>query len=170
MNKVKNKAIEALAYTKANDMNTEFCVLIDMSISLGWKRFFVYDFTQKQVIYSTLVCHGSGGGSTEEKPVFSNEPGSYCTSLGKYKIGARAYSNWGIHVHYKLHGLESTNSNAFRRIIVLHSYAPVPCEETYPNYMNLCSEGCPIICNEAMEYMDKKLQNATKPVLLWIYD
>ena len=35
---------------------------------------------------------------------------SYCSSLGKYKVGIRSYSKWGINVHYKLHGLEATNN------------------------------------------------------------
>jgi hypothetical protein len=53
-----------------------------------------------------------------KKPVYSNVVGSNCTSLGKYKIGKRSYSNWGINIHYKMHGLESSNSNAFKRHVV----------------------------------------------------
>jgi len=167
--RTKAKAAQAFVFARNNGMNTDFCVLIDMSISIGWKRFFVYDFNLHKVIFSCLVIHGYGLSSTYDKPEFSNVHGSNCTSLGKYKIGIRSYSNWGIHVHYKLHGLESTNSNAYRRLVVLHSYSPVPCEETRPEEVGMCSEGCPIICDEAMEYMDKKLRNVTKPVLLWIY-
>jgi len=104
------------------------------------------------------------------RPVFSNELGSNCTSLGKYKLGAKAYSNWGIHVHYKMHGLEATNVNAFRRIVVLHSYEPVPYDEIYPGHLPLgWSQGCPVISNTLMTKLDSLLKQRQKPVLLWIY-
>ena len=97
--------------------------------------------------------------------------GSYCSSLGKYKVGIRSYSKWGINVHYKLHGLESTNSNAFKRYIVLHSYTPVPTLEIYPMHLPLgISQGCPVICDDAMRKVDALLKVEKKPVLLWIYE
>jgi len=167
--KLTAKAEEAWDFAVKRAMNTDFCVLIDMSIDMDQKRFFVYDFAQSKVIYSSIVCHGRGKGSTRENPVFSNVPGSNCTSLGKYRIGNRAHSQWGINIHYKLHGLEPTNSNAYKRYVVLHSYSPVPCEEPTFGYVPMCSEGCPVICNDAMRYMDNKLQHASRPVLLWIY-
>ena len=92
-------------------------------------------------------------------------------SLGKYKVGIRAYSKWGINVHYKLHGLEPTNDNAFKRIVVLHSYTPLPATEVYPSHLPLgMSQGCPVICNETMRQIDVLLKAETKPVLLWIYN
>ena len=51
------------------------------------------------------VCtHGCGKDnkqSTGSQPLFSNDEGSLLTSLGKYKIGIRSYSQWGINVHYR---------------------------------------------------------------------
>lgn len=97
--------------------------------------------------------------------------GSYCSSLGKYKVGIRSYSKWGINVHYKLHGLEPTNSNAFKRYIVLHSYTPVPASEISPMYLPLgISQGCPVICDEVMRKVDALLKVEKKSVLLWIYE
>ena len=32
------------------------------------------------------------------------------------------------------------------------------------------SQGCPVICNEAMRQIDVLLKAETKPVLLWIYN
>ena len=134
-------------------------------------RFFVWDFKGDSIKYSSLCAHGYGKESTPKKPVYSNVEGSYCSSLGKYKVGIRSYSKWGINVHYKLHGLESTNSNAFKRYIVLHSYTPVPTLEIYPMHLPLgISQGCPVICDDAMRKVDALLKVEKKPVLLWIYE
>lgn len=172
--KLNSKAQEALAYCKANKFNTEYCILIDMSEHSGKKRMFVYDFKQHKVIRSALCAHGCGKDdqrSTGAKPIFGNKEGSLLTSLGKYKIGARAYSQYGINVHYKLHGLESTNDNAFQRIVVLHSHTPLPPIETYPQHLPMgWSYGCPVTDNETMHYLDKLLAKSKQPVLLWIYN
>lgn len=131
----------------------------------------VWDFKTNGVKYSGLCCHGYGNNSTEEKAEYSNQAGSNCTSLGKYKIGKRAYSSWGINVHYKLHGLDKTNSNAFKRIIVLHSYDYVEDKEIYPKYLPMgWSMGCPVIGNALMKKIDALLKTTKKPVLLWIYE
>ena len=97
--------------------------------------------------------------------------GSYCSSLGKYKVGIRSYSKWGINIHYKLHGLEATNNNAFKRYIVLHSYTPLPETEVYPLHLPLgISQGCPVISDEVMRKVDGLLKAEKKPLLLWVYD
>ncbi len=172
--RLQTKAEEALAFCKSENFNTDYAILIGMSIHSGKHRLFVYDFNSQKVERSALCAHGIGKGehrSTTTEPRFSNVEGSLLTSLGKYRVGIRAYSQWGINVHYKLHGLEPTNSNAFRRIIVLHSYTPVSRDEIYPAHLPLgWSQGCPVVDDETMHYLDKKLQNTSKPVLLWIYN
>lgn len=167
---IKVKADTAHTYCKSAGLNEDFCILIDMNIHSGKNRFFMWDFAKDTVTHSGLCCHGYGEGSTEQTPEFSNTPGSYCSSLGKYKIGIRSYSQYGINVHYKLHGLEKSNNNAFRRVIVLHSHNPVPESEIYPTYLPLgYSQGCPVISNELMRVVDVKLKNVKKETLLWIY-
>jgi hypothetical protein len=172
--RINEKVEEALSFCKANDYNTDFCILIDMKIHSGKYRLFVYDFNDKKVERKALCAHGCGKDdkqSTGSQPLFSNEEGSLLTSLGKYKIGIRSYSQWGINVHYKLHGLESSNSNAFKRIVVLHSYSPVPAKEMYPLHLPMgWSCGCPVTDNETMTYLDEKLKNSKKSVLLWIFN
>lgn len=165
------KAKQALAYCKKNKMNKEFCFLVDFSIHSGKNRFFIYSFKTNEILFSGLVCHGVGENSTEEKPVYSNVVGSNCTALGKYKIGKRAFSNWGINVHYKMHGLEKTNTNAFKRLIVLHSYDYVSETEIYPQHLTMgWSQGCPVVANNLMKEIDKLLKKQKLPTLLWIYD
>jgi len=170
---IDEKAKEALSFCEANECSTDFCILIDMKIHSGKYRMFIYDFKKQEVERKALVAHGAGKNdkaSTGETPLFSNERGSWLTSLGKYKIGERSYSQWGINVHYKLHGLEESNSNAFKRMIVLHSYTPVSTEEIYPFHLPMgWSLGCPVTDDETMTWLDDKLKNAKKPVLLWIF-
>jgi hypothetical protein len=161
---------EALAFCKQNKMDTSIAIMVDMSIHSGKNRIFVYDFKQKEITVEGLCAHGVGGGSTPTKPVFSNKEGSYCTSLGKYKVKGRSYSNWGINIHYKMYGLEKTNSNAFKRIVVLHSYTPVPNQEIYPQTLFGQSAGCPVLSDGTMRKIDALLKTKKKPVLLWIYE
>ncbi|KQM72747.1 hypothetical protein ASE74_21945 [Pedobacter sp. Leaf216] len=169
-NKIREERInEALAFCHKNKMDTSIAIMVDMSIHSGKNRIFVYDFKQKAITVEGLCAHGVGGGSTPAKPVFSNKEGSYCTSLGKYKVKGRSYSNWGIHVHYKMFGLEQSNSNAFKRIVVLHSYTPVPNQEIYPQTLFGQSAGCPVLSDGTMLKIDVLLKNRKKPVLLWIY-
>lgn len=170
-NKISTDRVKgALAFCKKNKMDTTIAIMVDMSIHSGKNRIFVYDFKQKEITIEGLCAHGVGGGSTPTKPVFSNKEGSYCTSLGKYKVKGRSYSNWGINVHYKMYGLEKTNSNAFKRIVVLHSYTPVPNQEIYPHTLFGQSAGCPVLSDGTMRKIDALLKAKKKPVLLWIYE
>ena len=168
--RLKAKADSAKLYCKEKEFSLDYCFLVDFSIHSGKDRFFVWDFANDTIKYSSLCCHGYGQKSTQKIPVFSNVEGSYCSSLGRYKTGARSYSQYGINVHYKLHGLEKTNNNAFKRWVVLHSHTPVPDEEIYPGHLPLgWSQGCPVINNEVMRKVDGILKKTKKSVLLWIY-
>jgi hypothetical protein len=165
------KAKAAYQYCIKNKFNTSFCILINIGMHSGKNRIFVWDFTSNTIKYSGLCCHGYGKNSTEAQAEYSNVPGSNCSSLGKYKIGKRAYSNWGINIHYKLHGLENTNNNAFKRLIVLHSYDYVEDIEIYPKYLPMgWSMGCPVTGNMLMRKIDSLMKKSNKPVLLWIYE
>ncbi|MDQ0969686.1 hypothetical protein QFZ20_005089 [Flavobacterium sp. W4I14] len=160
---------DALDFCKKNTMDTTIAIMVDMSIHSGKNRIFVYDFNKQEITIKGLCAHGVGAGSTPTKPVFSNKEGSYCTSLGKYKVKGRSYSNWGIKIHYKMYGLEKTNSNAFKRIVVLHSYTPVPNQEIYPQTLFGQSAGCPVLSDSTMRKIDALLKTRKKSVLLWIY-
>jgi hypothetical protein len=165
------KADSALTYCRDNGFSEKYCILINFSIHSGKNRFFIWDFERDTIVRSSLCAHGYGGNSTTERPEYSNTAGSYCSSPGRYRIGISSYSRWGIHIHYKLHGLEPTNSNAFKRIVVLHSYACVPDAEIYPFHLPLgYSAGCPVVSDAMMRRADELLKNSDKPFLLWIFD
>ncbi|MDL2214817.1 murein L,D-transpeptidase catalytic domain family protein [Dysgonomonas sp. OttesenSCG-928-M03] len=172
--RLNEKAEEALSFCKKNGYNTDFCILIDMKVHSGKHRMFIWNFKERTIDKKALCAHGCGKNdkkSTGAHPIFSNVNGSLLSSLGKYKIGARSGSQWGIKIHYKMHGLETTNNNAFKRIIVLHSHTPVPETEIYPTHLPMgWSFGCPVTDNKTMTYLDNRLKNTKKPVLLWIYN
>jgi len=168
-----NRAETALAFCKTNKLNTEFCIMVDMSVHSGKNRLFVWDFKKEQVVLTGLCSHGCcdnewGNDNTKDSPAFSNRSNSHCASLGKFKIGKRGYSNWGINVNYKMHGLEASNSKAYDRIIVLHSWDLVPEQECYPNGTPE-GWGCPAISNVLMKKLDKLLLDSESGVLFWIY-
>lgn len=168
------KHTEALAFCKQKGYSEEYYFLVDMSVHSGKNRFYVYDFKQKKIIEQNIVTHGSCDQFEEndtkyEAAKFSNRLDSHCSSLGKYKVGKRDYSTWGINVKYWLDGLEETNSNAKDRVVVLHSWTDVPDKEIYPQYSPL-SWGCPAVSDNFMRKLDVKLQKTNKPVLLWIVE
>ncbi|WP_188768648.1 murein L,D-transpeptidase catalytic domain-containing protein [Emticicia aquatilis] len=161
------------SFVNQKKYNTDFCILIDMSIHSGKKRLFLWDFKTNKIIKSGMCSHGCGNmpwgkDFSKTNPSFSNKDGSHCSALGKYKIGERGVSQWGIKVKYLLHGLEETNNNALVRTIVLHSWNDVTEGEVYPEGTPE-GWGCPAISNEVMKDLDSKLSKTSKPVLLWIY-
>lgn len=171
--RTKNKAEEALKFCKDNNMNTEFCILIDMSLHSGVKRFFIWNLKEKRIVDEYLVGHGCGLNSwsrddSKETPAFSNEDGSHLSSLGKYKLSERGHSDWGINIKYLMIGLEESNSNALKRYIVFHSWNLMSDEDVYPKGSPE-GWGCPTVSNNAMRKIDPMLQNSKKPVLIWIY-
>lgn len=172
--KTKKKAEEALAFCKSKKMNTDFCILIDMSLHSGLSRFIIWDFKEQKISNKYLVGHGCGSNSwssdeSKDNPKFSNEDGSHLSALGKYQLGERGRSDWGIHVKYLMHGLEETNNNALKRFIVFHSWELMSDEEIYPKGSPE-GWGCPTISNNAMKELDPIIQNSEKPLLMWIYN
>lgn len=165
---------EAKAFCKENKFNEEYYFLVDLSLHSGKNRFFIYDFNTNKMLDKNLVTHGSCDQFEEnsnkwEKVKFDNRVESHCSMKGKFKIGKRDYSSWGINVKYWLHGLEDTNNNAVKRVVVLHSWNAVKNKEIYPRYSPL-SWGCPAVSNEFMQKLDNLLQQTQKPVLLWIIE
>ena len=171
--RTRQKAQQALRFCRNKGYNTQYCILIDMSLPSGINRFVVWDFSKSNIRLSGLVSHGCGANPwsvdySKSNPKFSNEADSHCTSLGKYGIHSRGYSQWGIHVKYALTGLEKSNSNALARQVVLHSWNSVPEKEVYPNGTPE-GWGCPAISNHTMQAVDALIRKQRTTMLLWIY-
>lgn len=165
--KLQSYAAKAFLYCKANDYNTNECLLVDMSLSSGKNRLFEYDMKNDSIITAGLVAHGSCNYNFLADAKFSNKPGCGCTALGKYKIGYKYKGRFGN--AYKLYGLDSSNNNAFRRNIVLHSYYMVPDKETYP--APICNSlGCTMISENYLSILSKKIDSIRKPILLWVFE
>ena len=162
---------EAKYYAKKNNLNQSKFILIDLGLHSGLKRFFVYDLKNETITNSYMVSHGCGDHmwswtSSKESAQISNEPDSHCSSIGKYVIGSRGVSQWGIKVNYLLIGKDDTNSNAVKRAIVLHSWEKIPTEEVYPKGTPE-GWGCPAVSNESMYEIDELLKT-NKNMIMWI--
>ncbi len=151
-------------YARSHNYNTKFSFLVDMKLPSGRNRFFIYDMQKDTVLAAGLVAHGSGKNYSEEIE-FSNQPNSYCTSPGRYKIGSSYNGRFGL--AYKLHGLDATNSNAYARAVVLHGHSCVPNTETAP-YEICQSWGCPTVSPSFLIKLKNYLDNTDKPMLLWV--
>lgn len=164
--RLKAKAMAVKEFVRANNYNTGYCFMADMSIASGEKRFFVYNLTGDSVELAGLVAHGCGKGTLSTRIEFSNGANSLCTSLGKYKIGNSYTGKFGL--AFKLYGLDATNSNACSRFVVLHAHPCVPNQETTP--LPICeSWGCPTVAPLFLNQLKKYIDQSAKPVLLTIY-
>lgn len=137
-----------------------------MKIPSGKNRFFVYDLKANKILDKGLVAHGSGSETEiKGKLKFSNVPNSLSTSLGSYCIGNSYVGKFGK--AYRLHGLDKTNSNAFRRDIVFHYYYDVPYKEKDGYICN--SFGCPMVNKKYFERIAKLIDASESNILLNIY-
>lgn len=165
--KLQSKAKDLNEFAKTNRYNADICFLIDMQIESGRNRFFVYGIKNDTILLSGLVAHGSCDNGFKSEATFSNTINGGCSSLGRYKIGGAYFGRFGK--SYKLYGLDSSNSNAFKRSVVLHSYECVPEQETYP--LPICnSRGCPMVSPGFMNQLQPIIHSSGKPILLWIFN
>ena len=146
--------------------NNELAFFIDMRIMSGKNRFIVYDLKNDKIVDQGLVAHGIGSETqNNEELKFSNINSSFCTALGKYYIGKDYVGRFGK--AYKLFGLDTTNSNAFERSIVLHKYDKVPYEE---QNQSIChSLGCPMVNEIYYGRIEKLIDNSKRKIILDIY-
>lgn len=164
--KTRSMAAEAKVFARRNGYSDLLCFLIDMSLPSGQNRFFIYDFRKDSLQNAGLVTHGRCNQNWLEGRKYGNAVGSGCTSPGKYKIGYSYNGRFGL--AFKLYGLDKTNSNAFRRFVVLHSHTCVP--ETPVEYEICQSDGCPTVAPGFLQQLKPIIERSAKPVLLWIYE
>lgn len=158
-----NKATD---YVVQNGLSTEYCFLIDMNQPSGRNRFFLYNIKKESVVYSGLVAHGCCNESFIANPRFSNISGSGCSSLGKYKVGEFYRGQWGK--SFRLYGLDKSNSNAYKRAVVIHGHSCIEDKEIYPRV--LCNSfGCPMVSFKFFDKLSTIIEKSEKPILLWIY-
>jgi hypothetical protein len=163
--RLKTKASSIKEYIAAHHYSSKICFLVDMNIASGKNRFFVFDLQKDSILFSGLVAHGSCDNGFQMKANFSNKVNSGCSCRGKFSVGTRYIGRFGT--AYKLYGLDSSNSNAYERSIVLHSYECVPEQEIYPFPV---SRGCPMVSSEFFQKLKPYIEGSVKPIILNIFN
>lgn len=150
-------------------LTDRYCVFVDYSIPSGTPRMFVWSFDEDRVIASTYVMHGSGMGSTDEKPVFSNKPGSNSSSLGRFAI-TREHGNRNKSGYF-VRGLDFSNQSARGRALMVHraKWVDINCWRKYIPVNSKCCQGCFTISSRGMDYIGQLVEQEPKQILLWSY-
>lgn len=162
----KEKISELKNYIKNKNYNQDLAVFINFKLHSGKYRYFVYDLKNNKIIQRAIVSHGSGSVIPKSNTLkFSNIEGSYQSSLGKYEIKESYVGQFGK--AYRLNGLDSTNSNAMQRAIVLHSFGCVPDKES--QNLACLSLGCPMLSSKAFNETTKHLDQSKKSVILYAF-
>lgn len=162
-------------YSQKHGLSENYAIVVDFGKPSGRHRFFVCDLKTQQIISSSLCAHGAGKGSTKSCPVFCNEVGSNCSSLGHYRItGRHKMSSTGL-PSFRLSGLDSSNSNALKRGILIHSAKLISyCRlGIFPFYLPLdkrISSGCFAIDIDMMDIVGDLVDKEKKPILLYAFN
>ena len=165
--RLKQFAQKLKVFAGSKKFNTEVCFLADMQMHSGKKRFFVYDLKKDSILYSGLVAHGSCNTRFLLNSRFSNISGGGCSSVGRYVVSYKYNGRFGS--AFKLKGMDSTNSNAFERNVVLHAYGCVPDVEPYP--FPICNSlGCPMVSYAFLNKLENEISRSKKPVVLYMFD
>lgn len=108
-------------YQKIENRKRDILTLIDFSRPSTEKRLYVFDMGQHKLLYSSVVSHGRNSGENYATS-FSNEYGSYKSSLGFYLTESTYQGKNGYSLI--LEGLEKgINDRARERAIVMHGAA-----------------------------------------------
>ena len=166
---LKDRAKAAKKVAKRHHLNTDYCLFVDYGIPSGTPHLFVWSFKQNQVVAITYVMHGPGKGSTAQKPVFSNKPGSKCSSLGRFVVTKEHGTK--IKRSYRLKGLDTDNQSAFLRGLMIHQAKWVDIfswKKHIPLNERACS-GYVTVSSKGMDYLENLIKRENKRLLLWTY-
>jgi hypothetical protein len=117
--------------------------VIDFSLPSTDKRMWVFDLEQKRLVFHELVAHGRNSGLNMAES-FSNDDGSYMSSLGAFVTGAPYDGKNGYSL--RLRGTQpAVNDHAESRAIVMHG-APYVSDELIRSQGRIGrSLGCPAV-------------------------
>lgn len=150
-------------YHKIAKKSKPILTLIDFTKPSTDERLFVLDMDKREVLYSSVVSHGRNSGANYATD-FSNEYGSYKSSLGFYLTGGTYQGKNGYSMF--LDGLEKGfNDRARARAIVMHGAAYAHPSTAASGRLGR-SLGCPAVPKE----ITKPIINAIKDgSVLFIY-
>lgn len=108
-------------YYRITQRKREVLTLIDFSKPSTEQRLYVFDMKERKLLFSSVVAHGKNSGEVYATS-FSNEYGSYKSSLGFYLTESTYQGRNGYSLI--LEGLEKgINDRARERAIVVHGAA-----------------------------------------------
>lgn len=160
-------------YCHAHNLYSGSIIIVDFAIRSSQDRFFVVNTQNGAVEISSRCATGSGSGDGTYPPKFSNEPGSNCSSLGHFAVlGTRRMNTRRLN-SFVLNGLDSTNSNARLRAILIH---PSKTIDAYADSAGILippssevSSGCFAIESAAMTKLEGIFSSAGRPMLLYAF-
>ncbi|MFZ4404758.1 MAG: murein L,D-transpeptidase catalytic domain-containing protein [Pseudobdellovibrionaceae bacterium] len=121
----RQRLVQAFLWFDANKYrikNQKYLTLIDYSLPSVEERMFVFNLCNG--LYKKFqVAHGSGSDMNHDgiAQKFTNQSGSYASSLGIFLTDETYFSQHFNSTALRLRGLSSTNSNAYGRGLVMHA-------------------------------------------------
>jgi hypothetical protein len=111
--------------------------------------------------------HGPGGGSTAERPRFSNKPGSECSSLGRFLVTKE--HGYTLKRSFRIKGMDFDNQSAYARGLMIHKSGWVDshCWMRYIPLHRASCQGCVTVSTRGMNYLWSLINKENKPILLW---
>ncbi len=166
---LEQRADAALEAARLHGLSTNYCLLVDYGVPSGKPRLYVWSFKGRKAVARTYAMHGAGGGSTARKPVFSNKPGSECSSLGRFEVTLERGTR--VKKGLRLKGLDTTNSNAYARGLMVHGsmWVNVNCWREFIPLNRRSSQGCVTVSTRGFDYIDSLAHSESKPMLLWTF-
>ena len=141
----------------------DFLTVIDMSRSANSERFYLINLVEMELMHKSVVSHGRNSGELYARH-FSNKEGSFKSSIGFYLTAETYFGKHGLSL--RLDGLESSNNNARKRAIVIHS-ADYATEEFINQHGRLGrSLGCPALPKKDYKEIIETIKEGT---LLYVY-
>ena len=142
----------------------DLLTIIDFSKPSSDERMFIIDLCKSKIIYRTIVAHGVNSGGLYARN-FSNEENSHQSSLGFY-VTTTTYSG-KYDLALRIEGMESTNSHASSRGVVIHAAKYATYEFLEQNGCTLGrSYGCPALPYDNFEQVVEWIKGGT---CLFIY-
>lgn len=154
---------ELIAYrnTYRPNSNPRYWCIVNFNLHSNKPRMFIFDVTTSSS-KAYLCAHGKGSEGRRDDGyanVFSNEDGSNCSSLGIYRCAETYYGDHGLSL--RLDGLETTNSNARHRAIVIHGANYVSADYIEKHGRLGRSLGCPAVENDVAKDVVTALANGS---------
>jgi hypothetical protein len=147
--------------------HSDTLTVIDYSRPSTEPRLYVFDLERGALLHREWVAHGKGSGANLSWR-FSNQPGSYRTSLGLFRTLDTYLGSHGRSL--RLEGLEpGVNDRAYERAIVMHGAGYVGPRFIAEHGRLGRSWGCPALAPEVAERVIDRIQGGT-PVFAYYPD